>query len=465
MADFKKLIQQNKDEMVACAQDLIRIKSVQEAPEEGMPFGKGMNDALEYVLAKATDMGFVTRNLDGYCGYAELGEGDTYIGLLGHVDIYGDESYAWKYGLYDATLEDGKIYGNGALDKGGLVTLLYAFRAVKESGVPLKKKVRLIIGTDEGKRYTDIRKYLSEEKPPLAGFTADGYFPVVYAEKGLSAFDYEIEIPQEDDERIEYIHGGISENIVPGYCCAKLVTDRKEEIVATMRSFISEKRVDITAKMLDDGILLESYGVEYHCMAIERGENSIMQLIDFLVSIGFGSEAMQEVLRFLNEKIGSEIYGESLGVSIEDSFSGKLTFNLGLLDFENDRMHIRCDCRFPVICDFERTSKIISGNFRKAGFEEKEFRYWNPTYLPRNHFLIQTLLDVYRKATKDKSEPVVSSCISYATEVPNVAAFGMLFPGEREINYQANEFVDIENMVRAAEIYAEAICQLANKQA
>ena len=465
MADFKKMINDSKDEMVSCAQNLIRIKSVQEAAEPGMPFGKGMNEALEYVLGVAEKMGFRTRNLDGYCGYAELGEGDTYIGLFGHVDIYGDESYAWKYGLYDATLEDGRIYGNGALDKGSLVTLLYAFRAVKDSGVSLKKKVRLIIGTDEGKRYTDIKKYLQEEKAPIAGFTADGYFPVVYAEKGLSAFDYEVEIPQDSEERIEYIHGGISENIVPGYCCAKLITHRKEEIVAAMRSFINEKRVDITAKMTEDGVLLESYGVEYHCMAIERGENSIMQLIDFLVSIDFGSDQLKKILGFLNSKIGSEIYGESLGVSIEDSFSGKLTFNIGLLDFENDRMHLRCDCRFPVICDFERTSKIISGNFKSAGFEEKEFRYWNPTYLPRNHFLIQTLLDVYRKITKDKSEPVVSSCISYATEMPNVAAFGMLFPGEREINYQANEYIDIENMVRAAEIYAEAICQLANKQA
>ena len=465
MVDFKKMISDSKDDMVSCAQNLIRIKSVQEEAQPGMPFGKGMNDALEYVLEVAGEMGFVTRNLDGYCGYAELGEGDTYIGLFGHVDIYGDESYAWKYGLYDATLENGKIYGNGALDKGSLVTLLYAFKAVRDAGVPLKKKVRLIIGTDEGKRYTDIKKYLQEEKAPIAGFTADGYFPVVYAEKGLSAFDYEISIPQDSDERIEYIHGGISENIVPGYCCAKLITDRKEEIVAAMRSFINEKRVDITAKMTDDGLLLESYGVEYHCMAIERGENSIMQLIDFLVSIDFGCSQMKQVLRFLNEKIGSEIYGESLGVSIEDSFSGKLTFNIGLLDFENDRMHMRCDCRFPVICDFERTSKIITGNFKSAGFVEKEFRYWNPTYLPRNHFLIQTLLDVYRKITRDRSEPVVSSCISYATVMPNVAAFGMLFPGEREINYQANEYIDIDNMVRAAEIYAEAICQLANKQA
>ncbi len=216
MADFKKMINDSKDEMVSCARNLIRIKSVQEAAEPGMPFGKGMNEALEYVLGVAEKMGFRTRNLDGYCGYAELGEGDTYIGLFGHVDIYGDESYAWKYGLYDATLEDGRIYGNGALDKGSLVTLLYAFRAVKDSGVSLKKKVRLIIGTDEGKRYTDIKKYLQEEKAPIAGFTADGYFPVVYAEKGLSAFDYEVEIPQDSEERIEYIHGGISENIVPG---------------------------------------------------------------------------------------------------------------------------------------------------------------------------------------------------------------------------------------------------------
>lgn len=83
--------------------------------------------------------------------------------------------------------------------------------------------------------------------------------------------------------------------------------------------------------------------------------------------------------------------------------------------------------------------------------------------MPRNHFLIKTLLAAYRKVTGDMSEPVVCSCISYATEMPNVAAFGMLFPGEREVTYQANEYLDIENMIKAAEIYAEAIYMLASK--
>ncbi|MGL4483704.1 MAG: Sapep family Mn(2+)-dependent dipeptidase [Anaerovoracaceae bacterium] len=460
--NFNKYLEQSKNEMVENARHLIRIKSIQGEKAEGMPFGKGMNEALEYVLGLASDMGFKVKNIDGYCGYAELGEGDTYIGIFGHVDIYGSDSYAWKYGLYDAVLENGKIYGNGALDKGGLISLLYGFKAIKESNIGLKKKVRLIVGTDEGKRYQDIARYLKEESPPIAGFTTDGYFPVVYAEKGLALFDYKREVEQGTDERIEYIKGGITENVVPGYCCAKLVTERKEEIVSAMKSFINENRVDLTAKTLSDGLLIESFGVEYHCMAIERGENSITQMINFLSSVNFGSSDIQNTLTFFSEKMGFEIYGESLGIAIEDSFSGKLTFNLGFLNFEENLLHIRCDCRFPVVCDFEHTASIVSSTFEEAGFFENEHRFWNPTYKPRNHFLIKTLLQAYRSITKDKSEPVVSTSISYATEMPNVAAFGVMFPGEREVSYQANEFVDTDNMLKAANIYAEAISLLAS---
>ena len=460
---FRKQISEAREQMVEAAQALIRIPSVQAEPQGDMPFGKGMNEALVYVLRLAEKLGLPVKNLDGYCGYAEVGEGELYVGIFSHVDVYAEESSTWKYGLYDGEIEDNKIYGNGALDKGALVAALFGLKAVKDLGIPLRKKIRFFVGTDEGKRYADIARYLSEEKPPLAGFTTDGYFPVVYAEKGIAMLEYEKKIPQDSEEFVEYIRGGVSENIVPGYCRAKLRTSRRSELVASLTSYARENRKDLNAKILEDGVLIESFGVEFHCMAIEKGLNSVAQMIDFLDSVRFGSPTLQETLHFLNDAIGFEIYGESLGIAQEDNFSGRLTFNIGLFKFEKGKMHLRCDCRFPIICNFEQTTRTLREKFSGAGFTETEYRYWNPTYLPRNHFLIETLLDVYRRVTRDDSEPLVSSCISYATEMPNVAAFGAIFPGEREINYQANEYIDIDKMLLASEIYAEAAYRLATE--
>lgn len=461
--NFSKQILELKNDIVQGVQNLIRIPSVQQPPLEDKPFGESMSQALCYVLSLAEELGFKVSNLDGYCGYAEYGEGELYIGVFTHVDVYAEESSAWKHDIYGGQLKDGKIYGNGALDKGALIAALYALKVIKDSGIVLNKKIRLVVGTDEGKRYTDIKRYLEEERTPIAGFTVDGFFPVVYAEKGVSMLEYEKNIRQEEAERIEFIKGGVSENIVPGYCSAKLITERKSEIVRLLKKYVMENRRNLSARIVEDGVFVESFGVEFHCMAIEKGINSVSQMLSFLAYIKFGNCQLQETISFLDKSVGFEIYGESLGIATEDDFSGKLTFNIGYFNFEKDRLLMRFECRFPIICNYELTVALIREKMNAAGFKENESKYWNPTYLPRNHFLIETLLAAYRETTKDDSEPIVSSCISYATAMPNVAAFGAIFPGEEECTYRANECIDIENLLRAAEIYAAAIHKLATE--
>ena len=44
----------------------------------------------------ADELGFKTVNLDNYCGYAEMGEGEEIVGIAGHLDIVpvgGDWTY------------------------------------------------------------------------------------------------------------------------------------------------------------------------------------------------------------------------------------------------------------------------------------------------------------------------------------------------------------------------------------
>ena len=70
---LKSVILQEKDDLIRSVQELIRIRSVHGEPQPGKPFGGGVDAALDYVLDLAASMGFSTRKLDGYCGYAEYG--------------------------------------------------------------------------------------------------------------------------------------------------------------------------------------------------------------------------------------------------------------------------------------------------------------------------------------------------------------------------------------------------------
>lgn len=456
----KAVMLKYKEDLITSVQELVRIKSVPEAPLPGKPFGEGMNNALCYVLALAESMGFTTKNLDGYCGYAEYGEGDLYIGILSHVDIC-PEGEMWGVPPYGGVIQDNRIYGRGVLDnKGPLLAALYALKAVKDSGKKLNKKIRLIIGTDEQRYYKDMEHYLSLEKPPIAGFTLDGQFPVVFAEKGLAMVEFSGKISQDCGEYIQFIQGGIRENTVPGNCKALLITDRKSEIVKQVSNFAKEHRHNMQAKITANGVLIESFGMETHSISLEQGINAITAMLDFLDALSFGSEEIQQTIHFLHSKIGFEIYGDSLGIAYEDEFSGKLTVNLGVLNFDGETMNVRLDLRYPVTCNYDASYRKMRDLFMENGFSPVENSYWEPTYFPREHFLIEALLKSYQKVTKDKSEPTWSGSGSYSKSIPNIAAFGAIFPGESLAWHQKNEYIDIDSLMKTCEIYAEAICEL-----
>ena len=449
-----------KDDLIRSVQELVQIRSIPEVPLPGKPFGEGMHNALTYVLDLADSMGFVTKNLDGYCGYAEYGEGDLYIGILSHVDIC-PEGDMWGVPPYGGVIMDNRIYGRGSLDnKGPLLAALYALKAVKDSGKKLNKKIRLIIGTDEQRYYKDMEYYLSLEKPPIAGFTLDGQFPVVFAEKGLAMIEFSRKIRQDSGAYIQYIKGGTRENSVPGYCSALLITEQKSQVVKHLSDFAKERRHNMHAKITANGVLIEAYGMETHSISLEKGVNAVCAMLDFLDDLSFGSEELQQAVRFLRSKIGFEIYGDSLGIAYKDEFSGRLTVNLGILDFDGETMRVRLDLRCPVTCNYDASYEKVRDAFLDQEFVPTENSYWAPIYFPREHFLIEALLKSYQKITKDKSEPTYSGSSSYAKSIPNIAAFGAIFPGESLAWHQKNEYIDIDNLLKTCEIYSEAICEL-----
>lgn len=450
----------NKDALIRSVQELVRIRSVHAPALPGKPFGEEVDQALRYVLSLAESMGFATRYLDGYCGYAELGEGELYVGVLSHVDIC-PEGEMWGVPPYGGVIRDHRIYGRGTLDnKGPLLAALYALKAVRDSGKRLNKKIRLIVGTDEQRYYRDMEYYLAREKAPIAGFTLDGQFPVVFAEKGLSMVEFSRTIRQEGPEYIQWIRGGTMDNTVPGHCAALLITQRKSELVRDLSAYAREHRHNLRAKIMENGVLVEAFGMETHSISLEQGVNAISALLAFLDDIAFGSQDLRRTLHFLRSRIGFEIYGDSLGIACADEFSGKLTVNLGILTLEEGELRVRLDLRYPVTCRYDLAYGTMEKLFLDQGFQPVENSHWDPIYFPREHFLIRLLLKAYQKVTRDTSEPTSSGSGSYSKSIPNIAAFGAIFPGESLAWHQKNEYIDIDNLLKTCEIYAEAIYAL-----
>ena len=167
---IKNYIDKFKNEIIEKTQELIRIPSVySKSDNPHMPFGENANKALEYVLNLGKHLGFRTKNIDGYCGYIEFGEGEELIGIIGHLDVV-PEGDGWTFPPFSATISDNKIFGRGAIDdKGPVISSLYAMKSVMEN-CKVYRRVRLILGLNEERNWNCIKHYKQFEEFPTFRF-------------------------------------------------------------------------------------------------------------------------------------------------------------------------------------------------------------------------------------------------------------------------------------------------------
>ena len=183
-------IENRKQDLLADTQSLLKIKSVldEENQTDTAPFGVGVKEALEYMLNLGEKDGFTVKNVDHVAGHIEMGEGEELLGILCHVDVV-PEGDGWSSDPYGAEIRDGKIFARGAIDdKGPTMAAYYAMKVIKELGLSLNKRVRMIIGTDEESNWRCVNHYFEVEEMPTVGFAPDADFPIINAEKGICGF-------------------------------------------------------------------------------------------------------------------------------------------------------------------------------------------------------------------------------------------------------------------------------------
>lgn len=141
----------NATDPVANLSALIRCPSV--TPAEGGALG-----VLESLLAP---LGFsVDRPVFSAAGtadienlYARIGEAGPHLMFAGHTDVVppGDEAN-WSHAPFGADIDNGQLYGRGAVDmKGGIACFIAAFaRFADEKGKPQGQVSLLITGDEEG---------------------------------------------------------------------------------------------------------------------------------------------------------------------------------------------------------------------------------------------------------------------------------------------------------------------------
>ena len=84
---LKEAVELQKEPLLQSLAESIRIRSVQEPPADGAPYGPNVRKCLDHALAVSKGLGFRTTDLDHQMGWCEFGEGDEMIAVLGHLDV------------------------------------------------------------------------------------------------------------------------------------------------------------------------------------------------------------------------------------------------------------------------------------------------------------------------------------------------------------------------------------------
>lgn len=167
--DKKKVLQHLKEnEMIEFIQNIIRINSVYDPEEEGA----NESEVAKYIYDFLEKEGFEVHLDEVVAGRPNVialfkgsEEGRTLL-FEGHTDVVSaGDLEKWKYDPFGAEIveEDGKeiLYGRGSNDtKGNLGAMIYATKAIKDSGVALKGNIKLCIPVDEEGLMIGIKHFI-----------------------------------------------------------------------------------------------------------------------------------------------------------------------------------------------------------------------------------------------------------------------------------------------------------------
>lgn len=462
-----KEVEKRQDALIKDAQELLHIKSLldEENATPEAPLGQGVKDALEYMLTLGEKDGFIPKNVGNLAGHLEFGEGDDLLGILCHVDVV-PEGDGWSSDPFAAEIRDGKIFARGALDdKGPTMAAYYAMKIVKELGLPLKKRVRMIIGTDEESNWRCVDHYFEEEEMPTLGFAPDADFPIIHAEKGISDFDLVQKLaPAEETEGslvVESFSSGRRYNMVPDFAQAIVYASENDTFVQNFTRFMKEKELESQHRFDGEKMVLEVKGVSAHGMEPNNGKNAGLYLAAFLDQQALDRNAT-DYFRFVTNYFHQDSRGKTLGVAYSDEITGDLTINVGKLSFTKENGgSIGLNLRYPVTNKMEDTKEKLISLAEKENFILENFTDSKPHYVEESDFLIQTLKKVYEEQTGEKAELLAIGGGTYARSLKSGVAFGPLFPGRPDIAHQKDEYIVIEDLLKATAIYAQAIYELA----
>ncbi len=171
MSKYSKVLEALDEKgLIRFVQDLVRIDSVFDPDVEGANESRVTNFVSDFLRKEGFEVHLdeVVPGRTNIVAFLKGEPGGKTILLEGHQDVVSiGERGTWKYDPFGAeiALREGKkvMYGRGTNDtKGNMGAAIFAAKAIKDSGIPLKGDILLCIPVDEEGLMLGIKHFLKK---------------------------------------------------------------------------------------------------------------------------------------------------------------------------------------------------------------------------------------------------------------------------------------------------------------
>ena len=460
------------DAVVDTLADLVAFRTVVEA---GVPNARNPEFLrLKTYLADAAARLGLDFEDHGAALVLGLGESPDRLGLLTHADVRPADEAAWKTDPFtlDRDSEPGRLLGRGVEDdKAAIAAALYSLKALRDAGLPVCRRVELIVSLAEESDWTPFREFLAGWTPPPLNIAFDALYPVVTGECGTGA----IRVTLRDDPaiapgaaRLVSFTGGAYLSQVPAEAEA-VVAVADEPLAAALERDAARAAAGWFEFDRDgDTIRIRSHGVAAHSSAPWTGRNAIIQLAVLLGRHPWPPTAAATMVRFVDDLVGSGHHAERFGsLAYAHEVMGRLTLTLATLTPEDGGGLIAAlNVRRPVGRSGPAVEKTIRAALnawrRQTGLSlDYAIEIGDPYYVESAPH-VPVLLDVFRHYTgRPAPGPISVGGGTQARLLPNGVNFGPAMPDEPYTGHSDHEFMTVDRLRLNLRMYTAALVELA----
>ena len=457
MIDFLKLAEAYKENIIEDLRELIAIESIRDETTIGAnaPFGASIRQALDLMLEKARSDGFMTKDIDGYAGLIEFGQGEEIVSMLGHLDIVpiGD---GWTKDPLGGEIVDGYLYGRGSGDdKGPTIAAYYALKIISELNIDLKRKIWLILGTDEESGMECMDYFVKNHPQPTIGFVPDASFPAIYGEAGILL----TRLVSPNHTVIKELSAGSRPNVVISHAEAVVDGPLQE---ALFQFYLKAHRLTGQCYISDKGAIYIIEGRGFHGAWPHKGVNAAYHVLNFVAN-AYEDEFLQKLVKLLHSP-----FGDGFSIAFEGAHMGSLTMNLGIVEI-NETMNLTLDIRYPNDTNAEHLLAQMKQALMEVDLpiQLKLISNSDPLFVDPSSELVTICMKAYQEFTQDVFTPAQTMRGgTYARKLKNHIAFGPDLPNMAHPEgvggpHEKDEAVSIDTLVLATAIYAKTLFRLA----